>query len=58
MVVQKLLGKSFEIGYNAMDDKIQDLLEAGIIDPSKVTRHGLQNACGIAGWLSSRHMSY
>lgn len=34
-----------------MENRIENLLEAGILDPAKVTRHGLQNACGIAGIL-------
>lgn len=49
VIVQALKGKSFEMGYNAMDDKVEDLYAAGIIDPAKVTRSGLTNACGIAG---------
>ena len=32
-----------------MEDRIENLLEAGVLDPAKVTRSGLQNACGIAG---------
>lgn len=36
-------------GYNAMTDTVEDLLAAGVIDPAKVTRNGLQNACSIAG---------
>ena len=36
---QKLAGQPFYMGYNAMDDKIQNLLEAGIIDPAKVKSH-------------------
>lgn len=34
-----------------MENRIENLIEAGILDPAKVTRHGLQNACGIAGIL-------
>ncbi|KAF5828749.1 chaperonin 60A [Dunaliella salina] len=49
VIVQKLLGQPFEIGYNAMDDTIQDLLAAGVIDPAKVTKNGLLNSCSIAG---------
>jgi chaperonin GroEL (HSP60 family) len=32
-----------------MEDRIENLLESGVLDPAKVTRSGLQNACGIAG---------
>uniref|UniRef100_A0A7S3R0V5 Uncharacterized protein n=1 Tax=Dunaliella tertiolecta TaxID=3047 RepID=A0A7S3R0V5_DUNTE len=49
VIVQKLLGQPFEMGYNAMDDTIQDLLAAGVIDPAKVTKNGLMNSCSIAG---------
>lgn len=49
VIVQALAGTAFEMGYNAMTDKIEDLLAAGVIDPAKVTRSGLTNACGIAG---------
>jgi chaperonin GroEL (HSP60 family) len=51
VIVESLLGTSFETGYNAMENRIENLLEAGILDPAKVTRHGLLNACGIAGIL-------
>lgn len=51
VIVQKLLGQSFEIGYNAMDDVVQNMMEAGIIDPAKVTKNGLLNSCSIAGTM-------
>ncbi|MFH1536587.1 MAG: chaperonin GroEL [Patescibacteria group bacterium] len=35
-------------GYNALDDKFENLVEKGIIDPTKVTRSALQNAASIA----------
>ena len=34
-----------------MEDRIENMLDAGILDPAKVTRCGLTNACGIAGIL-------
>ena len=49
VVINKLLGKPFEIGYDAMTDTVCDLMAAGVIDPAKVTRNGLQNSCSIAG---------
>jgi chaperonin GroL len=49
VIVQKLLGQPFEVGYNAMDDRVEDLIAAGVLDPAKVTRSGLTNACSIAG---------
>lgn len=36
VIVEKLLGQAWEQGYNAMDDRIENLMEAGIIDPAKV----------------------
>jgi chaperonin GroEL len=38
-------------GYNARTDKYEDLVDAGVIDPTKVTRTALQNAASIAGLL-------
>lgn len=49
VIVQKLLGQGFEVGYNAMYDRVEDLIDAGVLDPAKVTRSGLTNACSIAG---------
>jgi chaperonin GroEL len=43
--VKKLNGNQ---GYNAELDKFEDLVEAGIIDPTKVTRFALQNAASAA----------
>jgi chaperonin GroEL len=38
-------------GYNARTDVYEDLVQAGVIDPTKVTRTALQNAASIAGLL-------
>ena len=38
-------------GYNAKTDSYEDLLQAGVLDPTKVVRSGLQNAASIAGML-------
>ena len=35
-------------GYNAAEDKYEDMMKAGIVDPAKVTRSALQNAASIA----------
>ena len=35
-------------GYNAREDRYEDMLEAGIIDPTKVSRVALENAASIA----------
>lgn len=49
VIVQRLLGEPFEVGYNAMYDRVENLLDAGVLDPAKVTRSGLTNASSIAG---------
>ncbi len=38
-------------GYNAKTDSYEDLLQAGVLDPTKVVRSGLQNAASISGML-------
>jgi chaperonin GroEL len=43
--------KDRNFGYNAQTDKFEDLVAAGVIDPTKVTRTALQNAASIAGLL-------
>ena len=52
VVVAKVLGsKEPHFGYNALTGKFEDLVKAGIIDPTKVTRTALQNAASIASLL-------
>jgi chaperonin GroEL len=43
--------KAQGFGYNASTDEYEDLVKAGVIDPTKVTRTALQNAASIAGLL-------
>jgi len=43
--------KDKHFGYNAQTDAFEDLVAAGVIDPTKVTRYALQNAASIAGLL-------
>ncbi len=43
--------KEKNFGYNALTDTYEDLVAAGVIDPTKVTRTALQNAASIAGLL-------
>jgi chaperonin GroEL len=38
-------------GYNAATDEFVDMIDAGILDPTKVTRHALQNAASVSGLL-------
>ena len=51
VVVQKVREGKNAFGYNARDDKFEDLVKAGIIDPTKVTRLALENAASIASLL-------
>src|SRR5688572_17733971 len=51
VVVKEVLGGKGNIGYNVATDKFEDLVKAGVVDPTKVTRTALQNAASIAGLL-------
>src|SRR5213596_1115308 len=52
IVVEKIRqSKDNNYGYNALTDDYEDLVAAGVIDPTKVTRTALQNAASIAGLL-------
>ena len=43
--------KDPSFGYNAQNDKFEDLVKAGVLDPTKVTRTALQNAGSIAALM-------
>jgi chaperonin GroEL len=49
VVVQKVKEGKADYGYNARDDKYEDLYKAGVIDPTKVARVALENAASVAG---------
>jgi chaperonin GroEL len=51
VVVNAVLTGSGNYGFNAANDSYGDLLEQGVVDPTKVTRCALQNAAGVAGLL-------
>ena len=51
VVVNKVRGKKGNVGFNAATDNYEDLVKAGVIDPTKVVRYGLQNAASIASLL-------
>ena len=51
IVVQKIKEGKGDFGFNARTEKYENLLGAGIIDPTKVTRVALENAASIAGML-------
>ena len=51
IVVQKVLENDGAFGFNALTNKYEDLMKAGIIDPTKVVRTALQNAASVASLL-------
>ena len=52
VIVEKVReSKKESYGYNAATETFEDLVEAGVIDPAKVTRSALQNAASIAGLM-------
>ena len=51
VILNKLESQDPEVGYNAATDKWENMVESGIIDPTKVTRTALQNAASIAALL-------
>ena len=51
VIVQKVREGKADFGYNARTDKFENLLAAGVIDPTKVTRIALENAASIAAML-------
>ncbi len=51
VVISKILSKKGDFGYNAKSDTYENMLKAGIIDPTKVTRIALENAASVAGML-------
>ena len=51
VVISKIIAKKGDFGYNAKTDTYENMLKAGIIDPTKVTRIALENAASVAGML-------
>lgn len=51
LILKKVMDSEGSVGYNAKADKIEDLVEAGIIDPAKVLRCALQNAASVASMI-------
>ncbi|HEY8428769.1 MAG TPA: chaperonin GroEL [Sandaracinaceae bacterium] len=51
IVVDKVRGMKGNEGYNAATDTYEDLVKAGVIDPTKVVRSALQNAASVAGLM-------
>jgi chaperonin GroEL len=51
VIVREIRAQGGDIGYDAQEGKVTDMIKAGIIDPAKVTRNALLNAASIAGLL-------
>ena len=51
LVVKEVLKSKGGMGYNVATGKFEDLFKAGVVDPTKVTRTALQNACSVSGLL-------
>jgi len=50
-VIQEVMEGKDAFGFNADSGKYEDLVKAGIIDPTKVARFALENAASVAGLL-------
>ena len=51
VIVNQLKNEKPGVGYNAAEDKFEDMVAAGIVDPTKVTRSALQNAASVSSLL-------
>ena len=51
VIVNKVKNSDVGIGYDVLKDDYIDMIEAGILDPAKVTRSALQNATSVASTL-------
>jgi chaperonin GroEL len=51
VIAERVKELEFNTGFNAMTSQFEDMFEAGIVDPAKVTRSALQNAASIAGMI-------
>jgi len=51
VVVEKVREAKQDVGFNALAEKYEDMIKAGILDPTKVVRIALQNAASIAGLM-------
>ena len=51
VVVEEVQSRSAEEGYDALNDRFVNMFEAGIVDPTKVTRAALQNAASVAALM-------
>ena len=51
VIVEKIKNSEIGIGFDALEEKYVNMIEAGIVDPTKVTRSALQNAASVAAML-------
>jgi chaperonin GroEL len=51
VIVEKVMNSAKGIGFDALNEKYVDMIEAGIVDPTKVTRSALQNAASVSAML-------
>ena len=51
IIVDKIKNSSDGVGYNALSEEFVDMIKAGIVDPTKVTRSALQNAASVASMV-------
>jgi chaperonin GroEL len=51
VVLDKVRNSTGSIGFNALTETVEDLVKAGVIDPTKVARSALQNAASVAGLM-------
>ncbi len=51
MIINKVKESEPGIGFDALNEKYVDMVDAGILDPAKVTRSALQNAVSVASTL-------
>ena len=51
VVIDRVKNSEGATGFNAQTEKVEDLVKAGVIDPTKVTRSALQNAASVAGLM-------
>ena len=51
VIINKVRESEVGVGFDALKEEYVDMVEAGILDPAKVTRSALQNACSVASTL-------
>ena len=51
VIIEKILSSDVNVGFNALKEEYVNMIEAGIVDPTKVTRSALQNAASVAAMV-------